>query len=51
MTLVHAAARREASGCVHLMLVNNANRPVQATVSFELGTLVNEVGRLRQTSV
>jgi hypothetical protein len=38
MTLVHAAARREASGCVHLILVNNANRPAQATVSFELGT-------------
>jgi hypothetical protein len=37
-TLVHAVARRESSGCVHLILVNNANRPVQATVSFAIGT-------------
>lgn len=36
--LVHAVARREASGCVHLILVNQHNGPVQASVGFALGT-------------
>lgn len=36
--LVHAAARREASGCVHLLLANNVNEPVQASVRFAAGT-------------
>ena len=36
--LIHAVARREKSGCVHLMLSNNMNEPVQARVSFALGT-------------
>lgn len=35
---VHAAARREGSGCVHLLLANNVNEPVRASVRFAEGT-------------
>ena len=36
--LVHATARRETGGCVHLILINNENTPVRASVTFALGT-------------
>lgn len=36
--LIHALARREASGCVHVIVANNLNEPVQATIAFALGT-------------
>ena len=36
--LIHALARREASGCVHLIVSNNMNEPVQASVAFALNT-------------
>lgn len=36
--LVYAVARREASGCVHLILSNNLNEPVQASVTFARDT-------------
>ena len=35
---MRAVARREAGGCIHLILVNNENAPVRASVTFSHGT-------------
>jgi len=35
---VRAVARREASGCVQLLMVNNLNEPAQISVRFTIGT-------------
>lgn len=36
--LLHAVARRERCGCVHVLLANNRNEPVRASVRFARGT-------------